>query len=341
VGTIRKRGKVWYIDYRVNGRRIKNRIGLSKKVAELRLKDIEVKIAKNEFGFLPKDSDIEKLLADFKEYSTTNHSPATIKRYKAITDHFRVFLKQYPYITKISQLTAKTFEDYKTYRKRQEAEAKTINIELQTLKSMFSMAIKWGYATVNPLQNVDKLKMVQKKYPRFLSEEECDKLLSTCAPWLYPIFYTFLRTGMRKQELMNLEWADVDFERGKIKIRVKEGWVPKTSEREIPMSNGVSNVLKKHKEETGQWNLVFHDGNGNKIENNKLRKQLMRVTKQCGFPDVTKLHTLRHTFASHLVMKGVDLPTIKQLLGHSDITTTMIYSHLAPDHLVQAVDKLD
>jgi site-specific recombinase XerD len=61
---------------------------------------------------------------------------------------------------------------------------------------------------------------------------------------------------------------------------------------------------------------------------------------QAGVENLTKLHTLRHTFASHLVMSGVDLLTVKKLMGHSDIQTTMIYAYLAPDHLAEAVDKL-
>ena len=69
--------------------------------------------------------------------------------------------------------------------------------------------------------------------------------------------------------------------------------------------------------------------------------RLIAVAKKCGFPDVTKIHTLRHTFASRLVMKGVDLPTVQKLMGHSDIQTTMIYSHLAQDHLSDAINKLD
>ena len=67
----------------------------------------------------------------------------------------------------------------------------------------------------------------------------------------------------------------------------------------------------------------------------------MWITKESGFPDVTKLHSLRHTFASHLVMSGVDLPTVKKLMGHSDIETTMIYSHLADEHVDKAVEKLE
>lgn len=146
---------------------------------------------------------------------------------------------------------------------------------------------------------------------------------------------------MRKSELQNLEWKDIDFNRRKIKIGVKEAWRPKTDERQIPINNGLFGLLKKHKEKNKKGSLVFHDGKGSPIENNRLRKRLMRLTKRCGFPEVTKLHTLRHTFASHLVMKGVDLPTVKKLMGHADIETTMIYSHLTDEHVDKAVEKLE
>ncbi|MDD5016441.1 MAG: site-specific integrase, partial [Atribacterota bacterium] len=147
-------------------------------------------------------------------------------------------------------------------------------------------------------------------------------------------------TGMRRGELLNLEWRDIDFTRKKIKIRVKEDWEPKTSERDIPINDRLVEVLIKHKKQS-KGSLVFTDSKGEKIHKNELRKELIRITKKCGFPDVTKLHSLRHTFASHLVMSGVDLPTVKKLMGHSDIETTMIYSHLADEHVDKAVERLD
>ena len=76
------------------------------------------------------------------------------------------------------------------------------------------------------------------------------------------------------------------------------------------------------------------------IYKNRLRKRLMALTLQLGFGEVTQIHALRHTFASHLVMKGVDLATVKKLMGHSDIDTTMIYSHLTEKHVDSAVEKL-
>ena len=71
-----------------------------------------------------------------------------------------------------------------------------------------------------------------------------------------------------------------------------------------------------------------------------MRKKLIRIAKKNGIKDLTKLHTLRHTFASQLVMNGVDLPTVKKLMGHANIDTTMIYSHLADEHVEKAIEKL-
>jgi len=86
-------------------------------------------------------------------------------------------------------------------------------------------------------------------------------------------------------------------------------------------------------------NFVFPDSSG-AIIRTKLRERLIRIAKEANIEGLTKLHTLRHTFASQLVMSGVDLPTVMKLMGHSDIQTTMIYAHLAPDHLADAVNKL-
>ncbi len=95
MASIYKRGKVYYIDYRVNGKRIRKRIGRSKQVAELTLKDIEVQLAKGEISFVQKDHDLFDFLKQYLEFSKTNHSPATYKRYRAIIEHFQTFLDQH------------------------------------------------------------------------------------------------------------------------------------------------------------------------------------------------------------------------------------------------------
>lgn len=340
MATLRQKNGKYFVDYRINGRRFRKSVGPSKRIAELALKDIEVKIAKGELGFSPKDNSLERLFEEFLKYSKINHAPNTYERYRGILDNFRSFLVTRPYINKISQLDPKFFEDYKHFRKEQEAEDKTVNIELQMLRGMFNLARKWGYCQENPTEGVSFFRLTKKQEPRFLSKEECEKLLKSCGDELYPIFFTFLNTGMRRGELLNLEWKDVDFARRRIKIRAKEDWEPKTSERDIPMNDSLFEVLKSYTD-GNNGKLVFTDSQGNKIQKNELRKKLIRITEKCGFSDVTKLHSLRHTFASHLVMNGVDLPTVKKLMGHSDIETTMIYSHLADEHVDKAVEKLN
>lgn len=341
MATLRERNGTYFADYRINGRRFRKKLSRSKRIAELALKDLEVKIAKNELGFDKKDESLTKLFDDFLVYSKTNHSPNTQKRYKGIVVHFQGFLSNYPFITKVSHLSPKLFEDYKRSRSEEEMENRTINMELKTLRSIFNLAKNWGYGKENPTDGIRMLKITNHITPRFLSEAEIKTLLESSDEWLYPIFYTFLNTGMRKSELLNLEWSDVDFGRKKITIRVKDNWQPKTSEREIPINNGLLELLQKHKENTKKGVYVFHNVKGDRIGKSTLRKRLMVLTKKCGFPDVTKLHSLRHTFASHLVMKGVDLPTVKKLMGHSKIETTMIYAHLADAHVDKAVEKLE
>jgi len=109
------------------------------------------------------------------------------------------------------------------------------------------------------------------------------------------------------------------------------------------MNSGVLELLKKLKNENDRGlksNFVFPDKDGGKSKE-KYRRQLIRIAQKTNINNLTKIHSLRHTYASHLVMSGVDLPTVQKLLGHSDIQTTMIYSHLAPDHLADAVEKLN
>ena len=365
MGTLYKREGIWYIDVRAKGKRIRKRIGPSKKVAQLALEDAHVKIAKDEFGFTNNDIAIDRLFELYFEFSSANHRPPTTNRYKAVTDHFNRFLSSEAQEIKfISQVTTETIDRYKVYRKsswvnpngspvtsdeavgehtRRGARAHTINFEINALKTIFNTAIKWGYIKENPTKGVNKLKVEDAKPVRFLTVDECQRFLDSCSPELYPVYMTFLNTGMRKAELENLQWSDVELGRRKLLIRRKPDWQPKTGEREIPISDALLKLLKSHKKSskhTEPSDYVFQvKGSGH--SHNMLRRELIKIAEKGNIEDLTKIHTLRHTFASHLVMSGVDLPTVKKLMGHSDIDTTMIYAHLAPDHLADAVNRLD
>ena len=364
MGRIYKRNNVWYLDLRANGRRIRKRVGKSKKLAELALKDAEVKTVRKEFDLDSPDISIEKLIERFLEYNRTNHRESTTKRYKAVTDHLKRFLaEKRPDIVMLSQLSPEVLEGYKAYRRdswvnpngkpvnsddevtrhtRIGARSRTVNLELEGIRAMLNLAIKWELLRENPTKHVKPLKADDKKPVRFLSIEECGRFLAACPAYLYPAYFTFLNTGMRKSELENLQWSDVDLKRRKITIAAKEDWKPKTGEREIPMSDTVFEVLaglKKRQNAPSDTDYVFPVKSEGR-SHNYLRTELIKIARRAGIKDLTKVHTLRHTFASHLVMSGVDLPTVQKLMGHSDIETTMIYAHLAPDHLAQAVNKL-
>lgn len=219
---------------------------------------------------------------------------------------------------------------------------RTVNSELKTLRTLFNCGIKWNLVRENPTKGVQMLKTHDAAQPRFLTKEECQVLLAHCDDTLRPIVVTLLNTGMRRGELLHLEWKDVDFERRVILIRKKPFWHPKTTERDIPMNATAYQLLldlsgQRRKDST----FVFPAEDGTPYHRNRLRVLLIAACKKAGLPDVTKLHSLRHTFASHLVMSGVDLPTVQRLMGHADIETTMIYSHLASSHINAAVEKLN
>jgi site-specific recombinase XerD len=365
MGSVYKRGNIWYIDYRANGKRLRRRIGKSKRLAELALKDAEVKTERGELGFEIKRINIDAFLKQVTEYSTTNHSPNTIKRYSAVIAHFKAFLKDHRGIVRLSQIDSRLIDQYKTWRKeavvspsgkvvkldgseskysRVGAKSHTINFEIGALRMFFNLAIRWGYMKENPTKDVARLKVKDSAKQRFLSKAECTKLINASPEPLKSIFMLFLNTGMRKAELENLQWSDIDFKRKKIKIQRKEFWNPKTGEREIPMSDKVYkllNSIKRKSKSPSKDDLVFSSKKGGKLHTNFLREQLIPIAEKAGIDNMTKIHSLRHTFASHLVMQGIDLPTVQKLLGHADIQTTMIYAHLAPDHISSAVNSID
>lgn len=359
MGSIYKRGRVWYLDVRVKGRRIRRKVGTSKKVAELALKDAEVQIAKERYGFSKNDILLERFFEKFTEYSQINHRTKTSERYLAVIGNFKAFLGNKAAVTFVSDISVEMIDSYKVYRKssgkgkvlsedsdsspkNDGAKSSTVNFELDTLRLIFNLAIKWGYLTENPVVGVSRLKTDDSKRPRFLSLKECRLLLDASSPEMYQIFLTLLHTGMRKAELENLTWDDVDLKKRLIHIRGKTYWQPKTGERSIPINDALLTVLlevRKRSQETHPDGFVFAVKGSGK-SHNLLRNELIKTATKAGIDNLTKVHTLRHTFASHLVMNGVDLPSVQKLMGHSDIKTTMVYAHLAPDHLVKAISSL-
>ena len=358
MGVLRKRNKIWYVDLTVGGRRFKRAISKSKRLAELALKDYELKAERKELGFLDRvDVAIPDFFKQFIEYSRVNHRAQTVKRYQAVTERFLEFLKAHePQVRHLRQITSTIFEKYKIYRRNMRVarngwapervssklvytgvKAYTINFELTALRTMFYVAVRMGYLEANPGKNIRKLKTDDSKRRRFLTEDECKKLMASTPEQFTSVICTFLNTGMRLSELINLEWSDIDLESRVIKIQKKSFWLPKAGERIIPINNAMLEIFKKLPK---QSNFVFTNKKGKKYCGQNVRLKLITYAKRAGIVNLSEVHALRHTFASQLLMKGADLPSVQKLLGHSNIQTTMIYTHQTPEHLKNAISRL-
>ena len=358
MGAIYSRNSIWYVDLRVQGRRIRKKAGKSKKLAELLLKDLEIKAERGQLGFLDhKEISLKDFFDQFKEYSKANHRPATQARYHAVVDNFIHFAQKETTINKISQISVDTIEKYKIYRRsvpvaRNGAKAErvkkeavsqgvkgyTLNFEITALRTIFNLAIQWKYLDKNPASGVKLLKTDDSKQRRFLTESECQRILDHAEKEDYPVFAVFLNTGMRRAELVNLEWSDIDFQKGIIKIQRKSFWLPKTGEREIPMNETSREILMRLPK---RGNFVFTDKKGEQLNPDNIRRNLVDTAKRAKVENLTEIHALRHTFASQLITNGVDLPSVQKLMGHSSIETTMIYTHQTTDHLKSAISKLN
>ena len=327
---IYQRKGVWYIDYRSpSGQRVRKKVGTSRRMAELTLRDIELKIVKAEYLGVtePKKITFAKLSQEYLQYSKANK---TAQSYRRDQVSLKNLLQRFgrKMITSISPYD---LERYKNTRKRTVAAA-TVNRELSCIRHMFTMAVQWGYLRDNKLQIVKKFREPPGRV-RYLTDEEISRLLECCADHLRPIVIIALNTGMRKGELLNLRWADVD-------IRNRVISLPRTKNNErriIPMNDIVYITLR----EIGQQldnQYVFSNGDGQSYGDIKVG--FKAALRRAGITDF-RFHDLRHTFASRLVMAGVDIRTVQVLMGHKDIRVTMRYSHLSDAHLKEAVRLLE
>lgn len=192
--------------------------------------------------------------------------------------------------------------------------------------------MEWGYLKAHPLKSVKFLKEPPGRL-RYLTGEEMDALIAACSPHLKPIVVTALHTGMRKSEILGLKWQDLDF--GVRTIMVHQ---TKNNERRvIPMNRTLYEELRQLPRHLHSP-YVFCNEQGERYD--EVKRSFNTACRRAGIMDF-HFHDLRHTFASHLVMNGLNLKTVQTLLGHKDIRMTLRYSHLSREHLQAAVGTLD
>jgi len=235
----------------------------------------------------------------------------------------------------LQEITPKLIEEYKESRKKAGRSGVTINRELACLKHMFTMAITWGRASSNPVKEV-KLYRENNGKIRFLTEEEETRLIAHCSPVLKPIVITALHTGFRKSEVLSLTWQHVDFQHRL--ITVEAAYAKNRETRSVPMTTVLTQTLKAIRINTDSQAPVFLNSQGKPYRN--ISTAFKTAVRHAGLKGVS-VHTTRHTFASRLIKRGVDLKTVQELMGHKHITMTLRYAHLAPGHKRAAIAVLD
>lgn len=212
----------------------------------------------------------------------------------------------------------------------------SINKILNVLKHMFTKAVEWDMVEAETLKRIRKVKPLKddSKRLRYLSKDECRTLLDNCNGYLKEIVTFALNTGCRRGEILPLKWDNVDMRHGFIRLdRTKNG-----ERRDIPINDSLKSVLQGIARRLDIPYVFFDKVTGKPYQS--VKRSFITACKKSGITDF-HFHDLRHTFASQLVMSGVDITTVSRLLGHKSLTMTLRYSHLAPNHLQSAVNMLN
>ena len=244
----------------------------------------------------------------------------------------------------LEDVRVRDIEAFKAAQQAKGLAPKTINNHLTVLSALLRVAESWEVIDQRP--PIKRLKQIDPDW-HYLGFAEATQLIQAAAkekPLWHAMIVLALRTGMRQCELLALRWSAVDLKAATVVVRERV-WrgdldTPKsrTSCRTIPLSADACEALKAWRHLRGE--LVFCDAKGQRLTAGACKWPLWRTCEEAGLERIG-WHVLRHTFASHLAMRGVPITTISELMGHSDLKTTQRYMHLSPAHKAEAVQLLD
>lgn len=284
---------------------------------------------------------MEKYIEKFIRYLEIekNYSQHTILNYKLDLDDFSKFLAGLE-LEKVEYLLLRK---YLAVLKEKNLGTRTIGRRLSALRSFFRFLTREGYLKTNPILMLSSPKL-EKHLPSFLTEEETSKLIESAFAKNdkdemglrdRAILETFYSTGMRISEVVGLSMQDLDFISGTIKVFGKG-----KKERIVPIGDTAAGAIRKYVEKRKKENrALFLNKNGGRISTRGARNIVGKYIRLAGMRHGVSAHTLRHSFATHLLNRGADLRTVQELLGHADLSTTQIYTHLTTERLKSVYDK--
>jgi integrase len=364
--AIRKRGKGWQIDYfDPNKKRIRVTFK-TKKEATAELGKRQSLMVEKRYLDVKKDytTTLGQLIEKYKENFKHQKYFKTTKKY-----HMENFLKYFGEKTILVNINYEMIETYKNhlrekptrYENKKLRKASTINREMVCLRQLFSKASEWSLIERNPFDRGKPLlsKEDNKRF-RYLKEEEIKRLLPACPPHLRNIVECALLCGMRKTEILTLKWSMIIDG----SIYLEETKSPES--RQVPISDDLAILFKRIGGNQGKKQQVNDKVLNMKGKPVKVKKQsskyvftyegqpikdIMTSFKTAcknaeipygrETPNGVTFHDLRHTSASHYMMRGGKIEALQEILGHEDIKTTQRYAHLSPEYKKKEINLLN
>jgi len=212
----------------------------------------------------------------------------------------------------------------------------------RTLRAMWNKGKQWNYITENPFEKV-QLKKRQLGKPVFVTENQLDDILNNIkAEVVKDAVITAFYSGCRLGEIVNLTWQDVKLKDDLLIIGNKDFETKGRKQRVVPLHPKVKQILIKKfpKIIKREKHYVFSKENGYPFTSDYFSRSFKRACRQAGVEEEIHWHCLRHGAATRMIMNGAPLPAVQRILGHSNIQTTMIYTHPGIEDLREAVNKL-
>lgn len=247
----------------------------------------------------------------------------------------------------LRNVSTEDVQRFLTFLRTQEYSKSTTARKLATLRSFYKFCLKRGHAKTNPLVAIRTPKQ-DKRLPKFLEEHDVRKLLETpdvttmlgCRD--RAMLETMYSTGVRVSELVDLNLVDIDFVGEALHIRGKG-----KKERITPISPTALAWMKRYMElrradprsQTFNQEAVFVNKHGQRLSTRSVRRKLDKYLAICGLDPAISPHTLRHSFATHMLNRGADLRAVQELLGHQSLSTTQIYTHVTAARMKQVYDQ--
>ena len=277
---------------------------------------------------------LNDFISEYVDYISLSYSKSYLRSVKLSMK----MLSKYMGSKKLSEVKSRDFENFLNYTYGRSKTA--CHLYFRTTKAALNKAVSWKYIKESPAKNV-KVPKLPKKLPKIMTEEQLLSIvLITDRRELQRVFLFAAYTGMRLGEIINLRWHSININRGELTVANSEMFTTKNKkERIIPLNIKVRAIIEElNKDKQNEY--VFTQQCGIKYNADFISKQFKKSVRKANLDDNFHFHCLRHFFASRLVQKGVSLYVVKDLLGHEELKTTQIYSHLNKQNLCDAINLI-